>query len=189
MKSGWQQLRRELKSESDLETALIPILAKLAPRCEFDELPWNADAERLRWWLFENLDASTPSEHTDQYWFKITASYWGERIDSCDLELAGGEESDRFDVPLERVTWEPPNSQLGSSVLPCLARSESPHPQELCVAYSALAVQQAFRGIDEQLLLGRADSRGVTVGFEDGPGVHLGRFDGEHWDRDELCSY
>lgn len=189
MKSGWQQLRRELLAERDLEEAMDAILAALAPNAELADMPWHADAERMRWWIFENLEAEPPNEETDQFWFRPTTIYWGERVDSCDLELSGGEESDRFDQPLASVTWEPANAQAGSLVLPCLARMDTRLAQELCLAFSALAVQHAVRGIDEALLLGRAEERGFTVGFEDGPGVHLGRFDGEHWERAELCSY
>lgn len=186
MKSWWKHLRREIEEQRELEFAMLTLLEKLAPAAQLEGLAWNADAERLRWWLFENLEECPPPENADQFWFRLFTQEWRDRIDSCDLELAGGEESDRFDIPLQEVTWKPSNPLLGSVVLPRLAREGTP---QLCLAYSVLAIQSALFGIDEAMVLGSAHSRGISVGFEEGPGVYLGRFDGAEWDRDELCHY
>jgi len=189
VKTWWKHLRRELEAERDIESAMASLLAKLAPTAELDSLPWKADAGRLRWWLFENLDAAPAPESADHVWFELFTSTWRDRLDACDLKLSGGRESEYFATPLSELTWTPENTLFGSVVLPQLARKLPSGAPELCIAYAALAVQQALRGIDEDLLLGPLHSRGFSVGFENGPGVHLGIFDGEAWDRTELCSY
>ncbi len=198
MESCWKELRRELKAERDLTEAMQPLLARIAPESERFDYPWQEDAERLRWWLFENLDARRLPESADQLWFRLFTIEWREHVDSCDVELVGGMESDYFATPIGRTTWRVPTPVLGSVVLPRLVRSlgvvshaeaELAKAKRVAVAYTALAVQAALRGIDEALLQGSLPSRGVSVGFDGGPGVYLGRFDGERWDREDLCCY
>lgn len=156
---------------------------------ELARLPWEQESERLRWWLLENCDANPPPESADQLWFRIFANTWGGRVDSCDLELSGGTESDDYLEPIQRRTWRPENAQFGSIILPRIACSGLAKPaqlEQLCVAHTTLAVVAAIENVDERLILGQVESRGVTVGFAAGPGVHLGRFYADDWDRSEL---
>lgn len=182
MSAPWPPLEKALRDERALAGSLRAAWPRALHGIAFEE-----DAERLRWWLYENLEQGVPPVNADQLWFRLAPSAWHGRVESCDLELEGGTESEWFDSPLERVTWKPAQPAFGSIVLSLLAREKFDLFESSALAFAALAVQQALRGVHEDLLLGEAPDRGITVSFVGGPGVHLGRFDGRDWDRADFC--
>ena len=192
MKAWERMLLSELEGDASLRVSIERLHACLRLEEELLELPYERDADQLRWWLLECLDDVPLTSDADELWFRLTTSTWAGRVDSCDVELLAGEESDQFHAPIERVTWMPDNARLGSSTLPHLARSAEGALDarwKLCLSFTALAVRDALLGVDEGLFLRSLMSRSVTVGFEAGPGVYLGSFDGELWDTSQRCLY
>lgn len=181
----WTDLERAVRAEWTVTRGLRDV----ARDPELASLPLEDDAERVRWWLYENLEAAPPPASTEELWFRLVTARWHGRPESCDLELSGGTESDDYAAPLERTTWRPPDARAGSTVLGVLAARDL-HPFEPnALAYAALCVQQALRGVHEDLLLPDAADVGVTVSFDEGPGLCLGRFDGRDWDRESFYRF
>ena len=189
MKAWIRTLRGALSAGESPEDVLPEWLERQADGSALLGLPWSADAERLRYWLLENLDAGAPPASAEQLWFRMHANTWGGRVDSCDLELHGGTESDDYLEPIARETWRVETLHAGSLVLPRLACAPDLGPERgevACLMFAALAVARAIDGVDERLLLGSLPARGVTVGYASGPGAFLGTFTEDGWDDSEL---
>ena len=154
--------------------------ARVRTRARWDEigrLPFQEDAERIRWWLLEQLDLAQGATEVALR-FELARTEWKERFDSCDLRI-------------DHATGV--STSAGSAVLARLVVQaddvEDPIFAELLpLTFAALALQRALDGVDERLVLGDAESRSVAIACTPEPRIDLmlGEWTPDGWDRTQF---
>jgi len=150
---------------------------------------YASDTQRFIQWLKETLDTGPPDSSIQGLWFGLVST--GMRLDdnggllaevyttylggseefeedspdwACELAYCPGGSEPELEAP-ERfadllMEADKEARELGDYVLP--------------LAYHALLVKEACRKIDPCLLGGESESRGVTVGYDDGDWLLIG---------------
>jgi hypothetical protein len=150
---------------------------------EIRELDFDSDVKHLEKWLADVLTKEPPSGAVNAFWFGIlNPVYDGEA--SCDMYVCGANVFDPEDGSFEwacEPTYFPDDRYARSTVLHDIyrivqsARSPACEMGEylLCLAYAALAMRALTSNVKKQLWLGKAQQRGLAVGFDTGDGVLL----------------
>lgn len=170
-------------------------------------LDFAKDVACLQAWLRHVLTDEPPAENIKAFWFGLFNPDIAGQI-SCDLYLSGSVE---FDPEDETFDWAcltdesylPNGGYAKSRVLHeiyHIVHSDQPvfpHPCKmglckgntscwlgeyaLCLGYACLSIKEVLRSIEPTLLLGKARTRAVAVGYDSGDGIIIGNIDQNGW--------
>ncbi|MDX2200499.1 MAG: hypothetical protein SF069_16210 [Phycisphaerae bacterium] len=176
-------------------TALIDDCEKRRPHPDWAvlrALPY-AELSALRNWIEKPFRDEPPKAPPRGLWFGLIQRRSDDDTTIADLHVAG---SERFNADVHdngwavRPEWCPKSRSAESAVLAAIYRiayRQNEHSASqpdclgndaeysLCLGYAAFAVRALLAQVEPSLLLGRSQSLGVAVGFNDGDFVLLGR--------------
>lgn len=186
--SAWHsEVLKGLDARTSLWAGMQPLLAYCNKQHrwkgwgEIGELDSDSDVAELEKWLNNVLKKETPPSPVKAFWFGIfNPVYDGET--TCDTYIAGASE---FDAEDESFEWAcgpdyfPDGRSAHSQVLHQIYQTVNGSPASamgeyiLCLGYTAFAVRELARRVDQKLWLGKSRERGFAVGFDSGDGVLL----------------
>src|SRR5262245_46303283 len=199
------ELHRWIESEAARRRIPGDSMADLIDQCEalqphpdwaeFRSLPYN-DLSPLATWIETTFQHDPPDRPLRGLWFGLFHPCPDGHTPTLDLYVCG---SERFDPDPTDNTWAalpewrpiPPEAESGvlAEIYRIAHRPESRPAKRkaalgvaaegsLGLGYAAFAVRELIEQIEPVLILGKARSVGVAVGFDDGDFVCLGELTG-----------
>ncbi len=154
-------------------------------------LDYEADVAALRTWFWQVLEAEPPSPNVKGFWFGLFESL-EDGVPIYILYVSGSVE----EYTSENEGWAcwkddsylPENRYSNSQILKTLAPVLHSEPDAvelgeyvLCLGYACLAVPLLMQTLSPDLLLGGAERRAVTVGFDEADVNLLGYVTSQGW--------
>ncbi|MCL6430698.1 MAG: hypothetical protein K6V36_07515 [Anaerolineae bacterium] len=181
-----------VSSRRDLTTCLAQLFDYCREHCpssiweELRHLDFEEDVVRLTNWLRAVLTSEPPGAEIEALWFGLRSTPQERDL----LYLAGSDYFDLEDHGWVRfpIYW-PASRRADSRVLQRIHQSLRKAGGQvfslgwyvLCLGYACLAVAEACRTIEPDILLGTRDKRYIAVGFDGGDFVALGWVDKSGW--------
>jgi hypothetical protein len=179
--------------------ALLDYCAQVCPGQVWDTLrglDYEADVVALRSWLEHLFTEEPPPPNVKAFWFGLYQSE-DEEGPTYVLYLSGSVE-DYTPDSLDWASWTeetylPEGRYADSRILQAMFRTVQAEPDAvllaeymLCLGYACLAIPAIFTSLAPELVLGKAESRTVVIGFDEGDSVWLGQVGKAGW-ISQLC--
>jgi hypothetical protein len=182
---SYRKIERLVRNKTPLVAGMHTLLdfcQKLQPSPRWKklyQLNYEEDLLNLAFWLETVLLVEPPPKSITGYWFGLFNPILEDGVPTSCLYLAG---SKLFDPEMKEPDWAcdadylPEERYLDSAVLTEIYRTVSKGRSgigelgeyTLCLGYAALAMAACCRSPLRDLLVGKAASRGVVVGFDGG---------------------
>lgn len=172
-------------------------------------LDFAKDVACLQAWLSHVLSDEPPAENIKAFWFGLFNPVIAGQT-SCDLYLSGSVEFDPEDETHDWACWTDesylPNGRYAKSQVlheiyyivhqsgqpvfpyPCKRRGLCSGNYScwlgeyvLCLGYACLSLKEVLQSIEPTLLLGKARTRAVVVGYDSGDAILMGNIDRNGW--------